>query len=107
MDDNGHDMDEATSPIEAALTWAVAKSRRERADFPGAARILKDIAVPTLLIHGRNDPYIPLEHARRMDEDIPDSELVIIERGAHFLPIDTPQEVAAALSAFLSPEEAP
>jgi len=40
----GHDMDETTSPIEAALTWAVAKSRRERADFPGAERILKDIA---------------------------------------------------------------
>jgi aminomethyltransferase len=40
----GHDMDETTSPIEAALTWAVAKSRRERTDFPGAARILKDIA---------------------------------------------------------------
>ena len=75
--------------------------------FIGYPSILKDIAVPTLLIHGRNDPYIPLEHARRMDEDIPDSELVIIERGAHFLPIDTPQEVAAALSAFLSPEEAP
>ena len=37
-------MDEATSPLEAALTWAVAKSRRERAAFPGAARILKDIA---------------------------------------------------------------
>lgn len=40
----GHDMDETTSPIEAGLIWAVAKSRRERADFPGAPRILKDIA---------------------------------------------------------------
>jgi len=39
----GHDMDETTTPIEAALTWAVAKSRRERADFPGARRILKQI----------------------------------------------------------------
>lgn len=40
----GHDMDENTSPIEAALTWAVAKSRRERADFPGAERVLGEIA---------------------------------------------------------------
>jgi aminomethyltransferase len=39
----GHDMDETTTPVEAALTWAVAKSRRERADFPGARRILKQI----------------------------------------------------------------
>ncbi|WP_026353916.1 glycine cleavage system aminomethyltransferase GcvT [Woodsholea maritima] len=40
----GHDMDESRSPIEASLIWAVAKSRRERADFPGAQRILKEIA---------------------------------------------------------------
>ncbi|MEM8921394.1 MAG: glycine cleavage T C-terminal barrel domain-containing protein, partial [Pseudomonadota bacterium] len=39
----GHDMDAARTPVEASLTWAVAKSRRERADFPGAARILKQI----------------------------------------------------------------
>ena len=75
--------------------------------FAACPAILKRIAAPTLLIHGQHDPYIPLEHAHRMDEDIPDSELVIIERGAHFLPIDTPQEVAAALSAFLTSEEAP
>ncbi len=40
----GHDMDEGRTPVEAALTWAIAKTRRERADFPGAARILKQIA---------------------------------------------------------------
>jgi aminomethyltransferase len=40
----GHDMDEDRTPVEASLLWAVAKSRRERADFPGAERILKQIA---------------------------------------------------------------
>lgn len=40
----GHDMDEGRTPVEAALTWAIAKTRRERADFPGAAKILKQIA---------------------------------------------------------------
>jgi len=39
----GHDMDETVTPIEASLTWAVAKSRRARGDFPGARRILKQI----------------------------------------------------------------
>jgi pimeloyl-ACP methyl ester carboxylesterase len=71
--------------------------------FAGYPAILKDLAVPTLLIHGAQDPYIPLEHARRMDEDIPHSTLVVIDRGAHFLPMDTPDEVAAAISAFLAP----
>lgn len=37
----GHDMDASRDPIEADLGWVIQKSRRERADFPGAARILK------------------------------------------------------------------
>jgi len=37
----GHDMDPSRDPIEADLGWVIQKSRRERADFPGAERILK------------------------------------------------------------------
>lgn len=37
----GHDMDTSRDPVEADLAWVIQKSRRERADFPGAARILK------------------------------------------------------------------
>jgi aminomethyltransferase len=44
----GHDLDEATSPVEAGLTWAIQKSRRAGGDreggFPGAARILRELA---------------------------------------------------------------
>jgi aminomethyltransferase len=40
----GHDLDETTSPIEAGLAWTIQKVRRERADFPGAVRILKELA---------------------------------------------------------------
>lgn len=39
----GHDADETTSPVEAALTFALSKSRKERADFPGAERILREL----------------------------------------------------------------
>lgn len=39
----GHDIDAAKSPIEGSLAWMVSKSRRERGDFPGAARILKEL----------------------------------------------------------------
>lgn len=39
----GHDLDETTSPVEGGLVWAVAKARREIGDFPGAARIIKEI----------------------------------------------------------------
>ncbi len=40
----GHDIDETTSPIEAGLIWSIGKARRERGDFPGAERILREIA---------------------------------------------------------------
>ncbi len=39
----GHDIDAITTPVEAALTWAVANRRRKSADFPGAAKILEQL----------------------------------------------------------------
>nr|WP_241147969.1 glycine cleavage system aminomethyltransferase GcvT [Minwuia thermotolerans] len=40
----GHDIDETTSPVEAGLQWAMQKRRREQGGFPGADRILKELA---------------------------------------------------------------
>ena len=40
----GHDMDASRDPVEAELGWVIQKSRRQRADFPGASRILKAFA---------------------------------------------------------------
>jgi aminomethyltransferase len=39
----GHDIDEATSPIEAELGFAIAKRRRTEGGFPGAGRILSQL----------------------------------------------------------------
>jgi len=40
----GNDLDEETSPIEAGLAWTISKRRREAGDFPGATRILNELA---------------------------------------------------------------
>jgi aminomethyltransferase len=40
----GHDLDESVSPVEAGLGFAINKTRRERGDFPGAARIARELA---------------------------------------------------------------
>jgi aminomethyltransferase len=40
----GHDIDDTTSPIEAALVWAVPPQRRKKADYPGAKRIKQELA---------------------------------------------------------------
>jgi aminomethyltransferase len=40
----GHDIDETTSPIEAALAWSIQKRRRVEGNFPGAERIQDELA---------------------------------------------------------------
>ena len=40
----GHDIDTTTSPIEAALAWAIQKRRRVEGGFPGADRIRHELA---------------------------------------------------------------
>ncbi len=40
---SGHDFDEKRSPIEASLSWAIPKIRRQSGGFPGAARILDEL----------------------------------------------------------------
>ncbi|XP_018915932.2 LOW QUALITY PROTEIN: aminomethyltransferase, mitochondrial [Bemisia tabaci] len=39
----GNEIDSTTTPPEAGLTWTIGKKRRERADFPGASKILEQI----------------------------------------------------------------
>ncbi|THH16851.1 hypothetical protein EW146_g3852 [Bondarzewia mesenterica] len=39
----GHDLDEDTTPVEAALSWVIGKDRREAADFIGAEGVLKHL----------------------------------------------------------------
>lgn len=40
----GHDMDATTSPVEANVSFVLGKRRKEEANFPGAKRILSELA---------------------------------------------------------------
>ncbi len=40
----GHDIDAATTPVEAGLAWTIARRRRGEGGFPGAAAILRQLA---------------------------------------------------------------
>ena len=40
----GHDIDETTTPTEAGLAWTIGKRRRTEGGFPGAERILRELA---------------------------------------------------------------
>jgi aminomethyltransferase len=39
----GHDIDTSKTPVAASLAWMISKARRERGDFPGASRILREL----------------------------------------------------------------
>jgi pimeloyl-ACP methyl ester carboxylesterase len=63
---------------------------------------LARIAVPALIVQGRHDSVIPLKTAHVLHGAIPDSRYVEIPDAAHFACMTHPDEVNAALSAFLA-----
>lgn len=59
--------------------------------------MLSSIKVPTLVIHGSEDPHVPVEEGRDTAEAIPGAELLIIEGMGHsiYIPETWPQIVEA------------
>ena len=47
---------------------------------------LKRLAVPTLVIHGANDPLVPVDAGRETARSIPGARLMVIEGMGHDLP---------------------
>jgi pimeloyl-ACP methyl ester carboxylesterase len=62
--------------------------------------LLPHIAVPTLLVWGDSDARSPLNVARQFAEDIPDTELVVIEGAGHMSNLERPAQVNAAVRQF-------
>lgn len=66
--------------------------------FDGA---LAAMAVPTLLLWGRDDPFAPVAGAERFERELPDTELVVVEGAGHFVYEDEPERCAEAVGGFL------
>jgi pimeloyl-ACP methyl ester carboxylesterase len=66
-----------------------------------AAR-LADIRVPALLIWGDHDEIVPLSQAELMQERMPNSRLVIIDRCRHMPAEEYPEETARVILSFLA-----
>ena len=64
---------------------------------------LPALAVSTLILHGADDPLVPLAVAKRAHRLIPNSRLEIIPECGHLAPLDQPAAVSRALSVFLMP----
>lgn len=78
------------------LRWG--KPAQTFADYP---TIIKSITQKVLILQGVNDPYIPVEQAHRLHQDIENSSLVLLDHASHFLPIDVPEIIYLEMNAFL------
>lgn len=63
---------------------------------------LREITVPTLLIHGRQDVIRPISDSEFMKRNISGSRLVALENAGHVPTITQPTAVAAEIEAFFS-----
>lgn len=64
---------------------------------PDSSAMLPNIAVPTLVVVGSDDPLTPPNAARAMAEAIPNAQLVVIGGAAHASNLERPDQVNKAL----------
>jgi poly(3-hydroxyalkanoate) depolymerase len=62
---------------------------------------------PTLVLHGNEDPIVPVVNARLMARRIPRAILAEIPRAGHMLLVDEPERAAPEINRFLSRGEPP
>jgi pimeloyl-ACP methyl ester carboxylesterase len=86
-----------TQPEGAA---AALRGRAERRDY---TQLLREIAVPTLIIVGSEDAFTPIPDAEVMHRGIAGSHLVILEGVGHMPNMERPGEFNAPLRQFLLP----
>ena len=58
---------------------------------------LSEIAVPTLVVHGRRDPFFPVGNGEAIAREIPGARLLVLEEAATAIPEATAGEVAEAM----------
>jgi len=59
------------------------------------------IDIPTLIIWGRNDSALPLENGIKLNNDIPNSTLKILDKCGHIPHEELPQETYLLIEEFL------
>jgi pimeloyl-ACP methyl ester carboxylesterase len=61
---------------------------------------LPEIEVPTLVVHGRRDPFFPVGNGEAITREIPGARLLVLEEAATAIPDATAGEVAEAMLAL-------
>jgi pimeloyl-ACP methyl ester carboxylesterase len=61
---------------------------------------LPEIAIPTLVVHGRRDPFFPIGNGEAIAREIPTARLLILEEAATAIPDAAADQVASAMLAL-------
>jgi 2-hydroxy-6-oxonona-2,4-dienedioate hydrolase len=69
---------------------------------PANLQDIRGITAPTLLIHGRDDRVLSLEHSLRLVSCIPDSRLVVLNRCGHWAQLEHASEFNRLVHHFVS-----
>lgn len=85
------------APAEGAA--AALRSRAERPDYTG---LLPAVAVPALLVTGRDDAYGGVDDIAFMRQRIPDATSVVIEDAGHLPNLEHPADFNEALATYLT-----
>lgn len=62
---------------------------------------LESLSVPTLLVHGKEDPLVPVEWSIRAADRLPNTELDLIEDCGHWAPRERPERFNESLLDWL------
>ena len=71
-------------------------------DRPDATPSLKQIAVPTLVLVGRNDALTPPAVAEKLTAGIAGAQLAILEKAGHLSNLEQPESFNKVVRAFLA-----
>jgi pimeloyl-ACP methyl ester carboxylesterase len=101
--DEVHQLAEKPGAGRAWRSWQRNEIGREglRTNFVDS---LPTLAVPTLILHGAEDKYVPVSWSRRAHTLIENSELKVFSRCGHWLTLERPREFNRAVSEFLAGE---
>jgi pimeloyl-ACP methyl ester carboxylesterase len=62
---------------------------------------LNKLQLPTLVMWGDSDAYVPLDFGKKLDQEIPNADFAVILRSGHYVQEERPEEVRAVLKEFI------
>jgi pimeloyl-ACP methyl ester carboxylesterase len=71
-------------------------------DLVSRSRHIDELDIPTLVLWGANDRFLEPRWGEHLKGKMRNSKLQVIDPGGHFLPLDRPEVVSAAVTEFLT-----